>query len=62
MINSERDSRFLEKLFEKSKILTDLNKSLLYFNLPNETILRERHIPTLLFPPANSEVKLPLIS
>ena len=34
MISSEKDTKFLSRIFENSKILSDLNKSLLYFNLP----------------------------
>ena len=61
-VNSESDSRFLAKIFEHSKVLSDLNKSLLYFNLPFESILKDRHLPTQLFPPPNSDMKLPMIS
>jgi hypothetical protein len=45
MINYDSDARFLGKIFEKSKLLSDLNKSLLYFNLPLETILKDRNLP-----------------
>lgn len=59
MINSDSDTRLLSKLFTNSKILSDLNKSLLYFNMPFDTILKENHIPVQLFPPPNSDLKLP---
>jgi hypothetical protein len=62
MINYDSDSRFIRRIFENSKLLSDLNKSLLYFNLPMETILKERHIPVQLFPPPNSDEKLPHIN
>ena len=62
MINSDSDARFLRRVFENSKMLSDLNKQLLYFNMPLETILKERHLPVQLFPPPNSEEKLPSIT
>ena len=62
MINSDSDARLLSKLFTNSKILSDLNKSLLYFNMPSDTSLKENHIPVQLFPPPNSDLKLPSIS
>jgi len=51
----------LGKVFEKSKILSDINKSLLYFNMPYDTILKDRTLPVLLFPPANSDQRLPML-
>lgn len=55
VVSSDNEARFITKLFEKSKVLTDLNKSLLYFNLPYESILKERNVPIQLFPPPGSE-------
>ena len=45
LINSDSDSKLLPRLFSGSKILSDLNKNILYLNLPYETILKERHLP-----------------
>ena len=45
LIASDSDSRFLGKIFEKSKILSDLNKSLLYFNMPYDTVLKDKILP-----------------
>lgn len=45
LVNSDSDAKLLPKLFTSSKILSELNKSILYFNMPYETILKERHIP-----------------
>ncbi|CDW76335.1 b-box zinc finger family protein [Stylonychia lemnae] len=61
MINQDLDSRFLSRVFRGSNILSDINKSLLYFNLPYDPILKDRHQPQQLFPPLNSDEKLPQI-
>lgn len=50
LIRSDKDSKLLSRLFTQSKILTDLNRSLLYFNLPIDTIVKERHVPVMLYP------------
>jgi hypothetical protein len=62
MITSDSEARFVGKIFDKSTILSDINKSLLYFNLPFDSILKERHLPSLIFPQQNLDVKLPLVS
>lgn len=56
---SDQDLKILSKIFKKSKILSDLQKCILYFNLPSDMILKEKHIPALLFPPKDSELKIP---
>ena len=50
VVRSEKDSKLLSRLFNQSSILSDLNRSLLYFNLPIESILKERHVPVMLYP------------
>eukprot|EP00347_Sterkiella_histriomuscorum_P018935 403343594 len=62
LISSDSQSRFISKLFKGSQILSDINKSLIYFNLPFDPILKDKHLPVQLFPPPNSDVKLPQIS
>jgi uncharacterized protein (DUF2225 family) len=58
MINSDSDAQLLRRVLKNSKMLSDLNEQLLYFNMQLETILRERDLPVQLFPPPNSEEKL----
>ena len=62
MINSDSDTQLLRWVFKNSKMLSDLNKQLLYFNMQLETILKERDLPVQLFPLPNSEEKLPSIT
>jgi hypothetical protein len=64
LVTQESDARLLDKIFVGSKILSaDLNRSILYFNLPFETILKDRQTPKMLFPLSNnSDMRLPQIS
>lgn len=43
--SGEFDSKFLSRLFKQSKILSDINKSILYFNMPFDTIVKEKRMP-----------------
>ena len=43
--NSDSDSKFLSRVFKGSTLLSDPNKALLYFTLPQDPLLKDKHLP-----------------
>jgi hypothetical protein len=52
--NHEKDGKFLSKVFKRSKLLSPLNKLILYYNLPPDLIVHDKLIPMQIFPPKTS--------
>ena len=50
-VGKQLGSKFHLKLFKGSRVLSDLNRIILYYNLPLEQIIMRQAIPRRLFPP-----------